>query len=153
MLRFTYLDIPFFLFFFFFFSRKKPDFIPGGHCCCHSVTWLCPTLCDPMDFSLPGSSVHRILQARILEWVDIPFSKGFSWPRDWTWVFLIAGKFFTIWATRESYNLIFNKCFSLSLQCTFIQPIAIELYNFTFPPEKKINLLIASVKYLEGWKE
>ena len=42
------------------------------------------TLCDPMDCSLPGSSVHGILQGRILEWVAISFSKGSSWPRDWT---------------------------------------------------------------------
>ena len=55
-----------------------------------------------MDCSLPGSSVHGILQARILEWVAIPFSRGSSWPRDWTWVSCIAGRFFTIWATREA---------------------------------------------------
>ena len=42
--------------------------------------------CDPTDYSLPGSSVHGIFQARILEWVAISFSRGFSWPRDWTWV-------------------------------------------------------------------
>ena len=48
-----------------------------------------------MDCSLPGSSVHGILQARILEWVVIPFSKGSSWPRDWTQVSYIAGRFFT----------------------------------------------------------
>ena len=47
---------------------------------------LCPTLCDPMDCSMPGSSVHEILQARILEWAAIPFSWGFSWPTDQTWV-------------------------------------------------------------------
>ena len=44
----------------------------------------CPTLCDPVDCSLPGSSVHGILQARILEWVAISFSRGFSQPRDRT---------------------------------------------------------------------
>ena len=44
----------------------------------------CPTLCDPMDCSPPGSSVHGSLQARILEWVAMPFSSGSSWPRDWT---------------------------------------------------------------------
>ena len=65
------------------------------------VAPLCPTLCDPMDCSLPGSAVHGILQARILEWVAIPFSRGSSRPRDWTQVLLIAGRFFTIWATRE----------------------------------------------------
>ena len=54
------------------------------------------------DCSLPGSCVHGILQARILEWVAIPFSRGSSWPRDQTWVSSIAGRFFTIWATREA---------------------------------------------------
>ena len=46
------------------------------------VAQLYPTLCTPMDCSPPGSSVHGILQARILEWVSIPFSRGSSWPRD-----------------------------------------------------------------------
>ena len=59
---------------------------------------LCLTLCDPMDGSLPGSSVHGILQARILEWLAIPFSKGSSWPRGRTRVLCIAGRFFTVWA-------------------------------------------------------
>ena len=65
------------------------------------VAQSCPTLCNPMDCSLPGSSVHRILQARILKWVTIPFSRGSSQPRDQTQVSHIAVKFFTIWATRE----------------------------------------------------
>ena len=46
------------------------------------VTQSCPTLCDPINCSLPGSSVHEILQARILEWVAIPFFRGSSQPRD-----------------------------------------------------------------------
>ena len=45
---------------------------------------LCPTFCDPVDCSLPGSSIHGIFQARILEWVAISFSRRSSWPRDWT---------------------------------------------------------------------
>ena len=49
---------------------------------CATLLQLCPTLCDPMDCSPPGSSVHGILQARILEWVTMPFSKGSSQPRD-----------------------------------------------------------------------
>ena len=53
-------------------------------------------LCDPMDYSPPGSSVHGILQARILEWVAIPFSRGSSQPRDLTLVSYIAGRFFTV---------------------------------------------------------
>ena len=61
--------------------------------------WLCLTLWDPMDCSPPGSSVHGILQARILEWVANPFPRGSSQPRDWTcisWSSSIAGGFFTI---------------------------------------------------------
>ena len=72
------------------------------------VTHLCLTLCDPMDCSLPSSSVHGILQARILEWVAMPSSKGYSQPRDWTQLFRIAGSFFTIWVTMETlywYNI------------------------------------------------
>ena len=53
---------------------------------CVLVTQSCLTLCDHMDCSPPGFSVHGILQARILEWVAIPFSRGSSWPRDWTLV-------------------------------------------------------------------
>ena len=47
---------------------------------------LCPTLSDPMDCSLPGSCLNGILQERILEWVVMPFSRGSSWPKDWTCV-------------------------------------------------------------------
>ena len=58
-----------------------------GFGCTLLLCWaqLCPTLCDPMDCSLPGSSVHGILQARILEWVTIPFSRGSSQPRNQIW--------------------------------------------------------------------
>src|SRR5574342_240891 len=62
------------------------------------VTQSCPTLCDPMGCSPPGSSVHGILQARILEWVAIPFSRGSSSPRDQTQVSCVScieGRFFT----------------------------------------------------------
>ena len=60
----------------------------------------CPTLCDPVDCSPPGSSVHGILQAGILEWVAISFSRGSSWPKDRTQVSRIAGRLFNFWATR-----------------------------------------------------
>ena len=65
------------------------------------VAQSCPTLCDPMDCSSSGCSVHGILQARILERVAIPLPRGFSQPRDRTQVSCMAGRFFTIWATRE----------------------------------------------------
>ena len=61
------------------------------------VSQLSPTLCDPMNYT-----VHGILQARILEWVAIPFSMGFSQPRDLTLVSRIAGGFFNSWDTREA---------------------------------------------------
>ena len=62
------------------------------------IAQLCVTLfiCSP-----PGSSVHGISQARILEWVAISFSRESSRPRNWTWVSCIAGGFFTVWATRD----------------------------------------------------
>ena len=60
------------------------------------VAQLYLTLCDPMDGSLPGSSVHGISQARVLEWVAIPFSRGSSQPRDCTRVSRTASGFFTV---------------------------------------------------------
>ena len=66
------------------------------------VTQLCLTLCNPMDCNLPGSAVCGIFQARVLEWVAISFSKGSSWPRNRTQVSCIAGRRFTVWATREA---------------------------------------------------
>ena len=61
------------------------------------VAQSCPTLCNPVDYT-----VHGFLQARILEWVAFPFSRGSSQPRDQTQVSHIAGRFFTSWATREA---------------------------------------------------
>ena len=58
--------------------------------CCYLVAQSCPTLCDPMDCSRPGSSAHGILQARVLEWVATPFSRGSSQPRDRTPIFSIS---------------------------------------------------------------
>ena len=71
----------------------------------------CPTPCEPMDCSPPGSSVHGILQARILEWVAMPFSRESSQPRDRTHiscVSCIAGGLFTHWTTWEASNN--NRC-------------------------------------------
>ena len=66
------------------------------------VAQSCPTLCDPIDYSLAGSSVHGIFQARVLEWGAIAFSRGSSRPRDRTRVSRVVGRCFTIWATREA---------------------------------------------------
>ena len=78
-------------------SRYTESF--GGKNLCSSIVLAvqsCPTLCDPMDCSPPGFSVHGILQARILEWVAISFWRGSSPPRDQTQVSCTAGRFFTI---------------------------------------------------------
>ena len=69
--------------------------------CSVLVAWSCPSLCD---CSSQNSPVHAILQARILEWAAIPFSRGCSQPRDGTQVSCSADKFFTIWATREAHT-------------------------------------------------
>ena len=69
------------------------------------VAQSCPTLCDPMGYSPPGSSVHGIFQAWILEWDAISFSRESSRPRDWTQVSRIIGRHFTVWATREAQEL------------------------------------------------
>ena len=84
--------------------------LPGKSLCSFFNSWnlTCevaqsyPTLCDPMDCSLPGSTIHGIFQARILEWVAISFSRRSSQPKDWTRVSSIVGRRFTIWATRET---------------------------------------------------
>ena len=83
-------------------------FPPGERkCICKSY----PILCNPISYSPPGSTVHGILQARILEWVAIIFSRGSSWPRDQTWisyVSCIAGGFFTtgtIWEACKMSNI------------------------------------------------
>ena len=85
----------------------------------------CPTLWDPMDCSPPGSLVHGIFQAWILEWVAIPFSRGSSWPRDRTQVSCIVSRRFTVWATREVPSLVITAAAAKSLQScpTLCDPI------------------------------
>ena len=88
------------------------------HACLHArLPQLCLTLCDPMDCSLPSSSVHRLLQARILEWVAMPSSRESFWPRDRTqtqgsnprllWL-LHCKQILYCWAMGEGNNLIEN---------------------------------------------
>ena len=84
----------------------------------HGVKSLlsCLTLCDPMDHSPPGSSVHGILQARILEWVAISSSRRSYWPRSQTQVSCVARRFFTVRATREAHIIHIHK-FYLKREC------------------------------------
>ena len=88
----------------------------GWVCGCVLVTQLCPTICDPMDYSPLGSSVHGISQARILELVAISFSRGFSWSRDQP-TSALAGRLFSteppgkpsssLWITIETPLILF----------------------------------------------
>ena len=86
-----------------------------------------------MHCSLPGSSVHEILQARTLEWVAIPVSRGSSQPRDQTQVSYIAGRFFTVWATRRAQfsPLSFSQCRS-TLKVTYKPEMPVFLFTFHF---------------------
>ena len=103
------------------------------------VTQSCPTLQDPMDCSLPGSSVQGIFQARILEWVAISFSRGSSRPRGRTQVSHIVGRRFTVWATREDqaqWPLLTHQARSYSRDFTFALTFAWKILkkkkkNFT----------------------
>ena len=92
-----------------------------------AVTQFCPTHYEPRYCSPPGSSVHGISQARILEWAAIPFSRRSSWPRDWTQVSRIAGRFFTVWATREAHSVQFSSVQPLSHVRLFATPWTIAL--------------------------
>ena len=73
---------------------------------CVLVAQLYPTLCDPMDCAPQAPLVHGIFQARVLEWVAISFSRASSQPRDRIQILCIAGRFFTVWATREVKPLL-----------------------------------------------
>ena len=94
------------------FPHRSNNVIRGANCSCASIySCVCvcrsrPILSDPIDCSPPGSSVHGILQARILEQVAIPFSRVSSWPRDRTQVSCVADRFFTIWTTKEALDMV-----------------------------------------------
>ena len=108
-------------------------------CVCVVVIQLCLTLGNTMDCRPPGSSVHGILWAKILEWVAIPFSMWSFQPRDWTLVSCIAGRCFTIWATREvALHLLENYCklmtVNVAQSCpTLCDPWTIQSTEFSRP--------------------
>ena len=76
--------------------------------------WVVSDSCNPRGCSLPASSIHGIFQGRILEWVAIAFSRGFSWPRNWIPVSCTAGRFFTNWAMREALLIVVSRGYSLA---------------------------------------
>ena len=104
----------------------------------NEVTQSCPTtLCDPIDCSLPGFSIHWIFQARVLEWVAISFSRGSSRPSDGTQVSSIACGFLTSWATRKALEIqVLYQMTLCEVQSTVNMPITsmsfLNLSHFTF---------------------
>ena len=111
-------------------------------CCESEVAQLCLTLCNPMDYSLPGSSVHGISQARILEWVALSFSRGSSQPRDWTQVTRIAGRRFTVWATRET---IYQMLDTLRRITTILQTLGMVLLgSVCLFLQKQVGIILTS---------
>ena len=95
-------------------SGSRPD-VRSGEVKWSEVAQTCPTRSDPMDCSLPDSSVHGIFQARILEWVAISFSRGSSQPRNRIRVSRIVDRRFTVWTTRGVQD---QTCL-IRFMCTF----------------------------------
>ena len=109
------------------------------------VAQSCLTFWDPVDCSPPGSSIHEIFQARVLEWVVISFSRGTSQPRDRTQVSCIVARGFTIWATREVPKC---KCFHCYLANKLISIIfldSIYIYAFIYNIWFSLSELLYSV--------
>ena len=99
------------------------------------------TLCNPMDCSPSGFSVYGILQARILEWVAISSSRESSWSRDRTRVSCTAGRFSTIWATREAQFYIGVLLFSCSVMSVSLQPYGLQDSRLPCPSPTPGSLL------------
>ena len=115
------------------------------------VAQSCPTLCDPTDYT-----VHGIFQARILEWVASPFSRGSSQCRDWTQVSCIACGFFTSWATREALPSIIavTRSYNFMLPCELPWLISFSLTTASLSWEHLQCLVFPSVKSQDlpdGW--
>ena len=109
-----------------------------------------PTLCDPMD--LPGSSIHGILQARILEWVAISFSRGSSRPRDRTQVSHTAGRCFNLWATREAHQLqriFFDEIGNVQLITPSFVPLPTFYISLYYHMLSHVTLFISSASPTE----
>ena len=131
------------------------------------VAESCRTLCDPMDCSPPGFSVHGILQARILEWVAISFSRVSSWPRDWTRVSCIAGWFFTTEPPGSYFSDLVEKCVEVwasaarsvdkikwhDLWWGFVTHLIVIITKKMTPPKALSELQISCVVLADKWVE
>ena len=126
----------------------------------NEVAQSCPTLCDPIGCSLPGSSVHGIFQAIVLKWIAISFSRGSSWPRDQTQVCRTVDRRFTVWATREVPYLASNSPASIrtliKLQFLFILGYLPFFLSGNFSFSKKCSPRKVGYKFmclLLNWSE
>ena len=130
-------------------------------------------LCDPVDCSPPGSSTHGISQARVLEWVAISFSEGSSRTRDQTQVSHIAGRHFTVWATREArwkwqldhkeswvlknwffWTVVLEKTLECPMDCKEIQPVhhkGNQSWIFTRRTDVEAEALILEPPDVKNW--
>ena len=134
------------------------------------VAQSCPTLCDHMDCSLSGSSVHGVFQARVLEWIAISFSRWSSWPRNWTRVSCIAGRCFTVWATRETHETSFkNANLSMFPRKRFLQwlPVCrrrrklfqavkiacVKLWSWWHMYSAQVTFFIWIARLLSSWRD
>ena len=109
-----------------------------------SVCWKSVLVAQSCLVRLPDSSVYGILKTRILEWIAISFSRGSSPPRDRTWVSWIAGRFFSVWVTREAPNLVYL-FFQKYVFIYFIWPLWVLIV------ELRIFHLSCSMWYLVPW--
>jgi len=115
---------------------KVWDYWVGEQSCWRLVTKSCSTLFNPSDYSPPGSSVHGIFQARILEWVAISFSRRSSWSRDRTWVFCSAGRFFTTeppgtWTVTHYYMYDIWEKYIFSLVSSALSKPSVKFYRLS----------------------
>ena len=124
-----------------------------------SVAQSCPTLWDPMDCSPPGSSIHEIFQARILEWVAISFSRGSFQSRDWTGVSCIAGKCFyhlshqgsPIYCYRQWFIYMWFYCAVKNLPA--VQETQIQFLGWEDPLEKEMATHSSILAWKISWTE
>ena len=123
----------------------------GIKCVLVAQSW--PTICHPMDSIPAGSFVHRTLQAKILEWIAVSFSRGSSWPRDQTQVSHIVGRFFVIWATREAwFQVPFSEHERRVLgSCDYSHPLS-SLGNWFQELPQIPKYEDTQVPYIKGWR-
>ena len=109
-----------------------------------------------MNCCLLGSSVHGILQARALEWIAISFSTGSSWTREWIWVSCIAGRFFTMWATREALSVCYYSLHCLSSEVPVSRAVRTLLFariilsGLTLPSPSFLSSFCKTVTWITG---